>query len=82
MAFTRRAQLLMDPNDFRQLRALARQRKTSVAELIRLAVHAVYFTPPEAERKAIVDEISKMAIPGVSWRRVRKEIEAGRADLP
>ena len=59
MAATRRTQLLMDPDEFRQLRALARRKKTSVAELIRTAVRTVYLTAPP-DRKAIVEDILKM----------------------
>ena len=45
MSATRRAQLLMDPAEFRRLRAIARERKTSVAELIRSAVREAYLAP-------------------------------------
>ena len=62
MAATRRTQLLMDPDEFRRLRALARRKKTSVAELIRTAVRTVYLTPPP-DRKAIVEDILKMNLP-------------------
>ena len=78
MAATRRTQLLMDPDEFRRLRALARRKKTSVAELIRTAVRTVYLTPPP-DRKAIVEDILKMNLPSMGWKKVRKEIEAGHA---
>jgi hypothetical protein len=42
MAATRRTELLMDPDEFKQLRVLARRRKTLVAELIRCAVRESY----------------------------------------
>ena len=42
MPVTRRTQLLMDPKEYRCLRALARRKKTTVAELIRSAVRATY----------------------------------------
>ena len=78
MAATRRTQLLMDPDEFRRLRALARRKKTSVAELIRTAVRTVYLTSPP-DRKAIVEDILKMNLPSMGWKKVRKEIEAGHA---
>ena len=81
MAATRRTQLLMDPDEFRRLRALARRKKTSVAELIRTAVRTVYLTAPP-DRKAIVEDILKMNLPSMDWNKVRKEIEAGHASLP
>jgi len=81
MAATRRTQLLMDPGEFRRLRALARRKKTSVAELIRTAVRTVYLTPPP-DRKAIVQDILKMNLPSMDWKKVRQEIEAGHAGVP
>jgi len=81
MSATRRTQLLMDPQEFRRLRALARRRKTSVAELIRSAVRTVYLSPPP-DREAIVQDILKMNLPPMDWKKVRKEIEAGHAGLP
>ncbi len=81
MPATRRTQLLMDPDEFRRLRALARRKKTSVAELIRAAVRTVYLSPPR-DRKAIVQDILKMNLPSMDWKKVRKEIEAGHAGLP
>jgi hypothetical protein len=71
MAATRRTQPLMDPHEFRRLRALARHKKTSVAELTRTAVRAVYLTPP-LDRKAIVQDILKMNLPSLDWNKVRK----------
>lgn len=81
MPATRRTQLLMDPDEFRCLRAVARRRKTSVAELIREAVRATYLSPPPAERKSVVEAIVQMKLPGMSWKKVRKEIEASHARL-
>jgi len=71
----------MDPDEFRRLRALARRKKTSVAELIRTAVRTVYLTTPP-DRKAIVEDILKMNLPSMDWNKVRKEIEASHAGLP
>ncbi len=79
---TRRTQLLMDPDEFRRLRILARQKKTSVAELIREAVRTTYLNPPPAERRSIVEAIVQMRLPGMSWRKVRKEIEDSHARVP
>jgi Ribbon-helix-helix protein, copG family len=81
MGGTRRIQLLMNPDELRRLRTLARRKKTSVAELIRVAVRTVYLTPPP-DRKAIVQDILKMNLPSMDWNKVRKEIEAGHASLP
>ncbi len=78
---TRRTQFLMDPEEFRQLRGLARRNNTSVAELIRTAVRASYLRPQRPDRAPIVEAILRMKLPGMSWKRARKEIEAGHAGL-
>ena len=80
MAATRRTQLLMNPEEFKQLRALARRRKTSVAELIRCAVRESYLkTPPD--RKPLVDAILDLNLPKVDWKKAKKEIEDAHAGL-
>jgi Ribbon-helix-helix protein, copG family len=80
MAATRRTQLLMEPEEFRQLRTLARKRNTSVAELIRSAVRETYLQT-QPDRKALVDAIVRMKLPAMDWNKVRREIEAGHAGL-
>lgn len=61
----------MDTDQYAQLRALARRRKTPVAELIRGAVREFYFTPP-ADRKLLVDGIPGLKLPNVAWRKAKK----------
>lgn len=78
MRATRRTQLLMDPNEFRRLKAEARRRKTSLGELIRSALREAYLTP-QPDRGPIVDAILKMKLPRMSWRKAKKEIEAAHA---
>ena len=80
MAATRRTQLLMEPEEFRKLRALARRKKTSVAELIRRAVRESYLKAPE-DRKLLVDSILALKLPNIDWRKAKKEIEAAHAGL-
>jgi hypothetical protein len=82
MKATRRTQLLMDPQEHRQLRQLARQKKTSVGELIRTAVRATYLKPQKPDREPLVEAILQMNLPAISWSRARREIEAGHAHLP
>jgi hypothetical protein len=81
MGGKRRIQLLMNPDELRRLRTLARRKQTSVAELIRTAVRTVYLTPPP-DRKAIVQDILRMNLPSMDWKKVRKEIEIGHATPP
>ncbi len=81
MPSTRRTQLLMDPEEFRHLKAIARRRKTSVAELIRSAVREAYLVK-QPERGPIVETIVHMRLPKMNWKKIKKEIEAGHARVP
>ncbi|MGD1102365.1 MAG: ribbon-helix-helix protein, CopG family [Terriglobia bacterium] len=79
MRATRRTQILMNPEEYRRLRDLARKKKISVGELIRSAVRTTYLEPRSADKKAALEEILRMNLPAISWRRAKKEIEAGHA---
>ncbi|MFB3921364.1 MAG: ribbon-helix-helix protein, CopG family [Terriglobia bacterium] len=81
MNTTRRTQILMNPEEFRRLRELARRKKTSVGELVRNAVRATYLKPQNSDRKAIVEAILRMNLPTISWSHARKEIEAAHARI-
>jgi hypothetical protein len=81
MAPTRRAQILMEPDEFRRLQALARKRKTSVADLIRQAVREAYLRP-QPDRGPIVDAILGMRIAMPDWASLRDDVERGHAGLP
>ena len=79
MAASRRAQILMEPGEYRRLEAIAGRRKVSVAELIRRAVREKYLLPRE-HRAAIADEIAGMTLPIGDWRKVEREIEDAHGD--
>ena len=81
MGATRRTQLLMEPEDFRRLQAEARQRKTSVAELIRSAVRDAYLSSAP-NRRPLVEAILQMNLPVMDWDHIRQEIEEAHADVP
>jgi hypothetical protein len=66
MAATRRAQILMEPDEYVKLESLARSEKVSVAELIRRAIRRCYFLPP-ADRTSLVSEICSMDLPLGDW---------------
>jgi hypothetical protein len=78
MAAGRRFEFLMDTDQYAQLRALARRRKTSVAELIRGAVREFYFKSP-ADRKPLVDAILDLRLPNIDWTKAKKDIESAHA---
>lgn len=80
MAPTRRAQILMEPEEFRRLQALARERRTSVANLIRSAVRDTYLAPQTA-KPPIVDAILAMQLELPDWEHLREELDRGHAGL-
>lgn len=82
MAQTRRAQILMEPEEYDQLVQLAAERMVSVAELIRAAVRAQYLGS-DPDRSAAVDRIAAMNLPVGPWETMKQEIEeAYDAGLP
>lgn len=82
MAQTRRAQILMDPEEYDELARIAEARMVSVAELIRRAVRVVYLRSRD-DRMATVERIAAMDLPVDSWARMKSELEeAYDAGLP
>lgn len=82
MAHTRRAQILMEPDEYERLARIAKRRAVSVAELIRSAVRSVYLQSAQ-EREAAVDRIASMESPAAPWPELKREIEdAYDAGLP
>jgi len=80
MARTQRAQILMEPEEYRRLQSLARREKTSVGELVRRAVHECYFTSP-ADRRRAVEEIVSLELPLANWDEMEQEILEGRGAI-
>ncbi len=81
MGATRRTQILMDPAEYRRLKTIARERKVSVADLIRSAVRGAYLSPAP-DRKRIVEAILAMGLPTVEWEDAKREIEESHACVP
>lgn len=82
MAQTRRAQILMEPEEYDELARIAEARMVSVAELIRTAVRVVYLRSGD-DRTATVERIVAMDLPVESWAQMKSEIEgAYDAGLP
>jgi hypothetical protein len=80
MAATHRTQLLMEPEEYKRLKAEARRRGCSVGELVRLAVRRTYLAP-SPEKGPIVDAILGMKLPRIDWKRAKKDIESGHENL-
>jgi hypothetical protein len=80
MAQTRRAQITIEPEEYRQLESLAHQKGVSVADLILTAVRERYLTPPSSRRE-IVQEIFRLEIPiEEDWSSIEEEIARAHAD--
>jgi hypothetical protein len=80
MAQTRRAQITIEPEEYRQLESLAHQKGVSVADLILTAVRERYLTPTSSRRE-IVQEIFRLEIPiEEDWSSIEEEIARAHAD--
>ena len=73
LSAARRMQFGIEPAEFRRLQAFAKERKTSVASLIRSAVRQICLFPA-AERGAIVETIAAIELPAIDWKRAKSEI--------
>ena len=76
MALTKRAEFLMEPEEYGRLEEIARRRDTTVEELIRRAVQVQYLDASETVEKGI-DDILSLQVPTVfteEWERVEEEI--------
>jgi hypothetical protein len=54
---TRRLQILLDPDQMTHLKEIARQRRKSVAELIRESVDLIYRPRSDLKRKRILSDL-------------------------
>ena len=64
----------MEPGEYQQLKAMARQQNISVAELIRRAVRRCYPIPSK-DPKLLVQEIFDLNLPIHDWGKIEQEIE-------
>jgi hypothetical protein len=80
MTATKRAQILMEPDDYRRLEEIARQKNASVAELIRTAVRDRYLGSDEVCRKG-VESICSMNLPVIPWAEAEAEIAEAHGDV-
>lgn len=79
MSRTKRAQILMEPDDYARLEEIARRKRVSVAELIREAVRERYLAD---DRRRLIDEILAMELDLdlEDWEEVEREVEDGHTD--
>lgn len=74
MAQTKRAQVLMEPDEYALLEEIARQTGTSVGELFRTAVRRCYLTQT-ADRLRLVEDLAQLGVPLPEWDELEREIE-------
>ena len=73
MAQTRRAQILMEPEEYRQLEKVALRRHTSVAELFRSAVRQVYLSSTPDKARAL-ENLAALSLEVPDWSEVEKDL--------
>lgn len=80
MSRARTAQITIEPEEYRQLEALAHQKGVSVADLIGTAVRERYLTRP-VSRREIVQEIFRLEAPiEEDWSSIEEEIARAHGD--
>jgi hypothetical protein len=79
MTASKRAQILMEPDDYRRLEEIARQKNASVAELIRTAVRERYLGESDRRRSG-VESICSMNLPVIPWDEAEREIAESHSE--
>lgn len=79
MAATRQAQVQLEPEEYATLEELARQRGTTLSDLIREAVRDRYILL-KAGREDALEEIFRLQIPVTDWASFEDDIEQAHAD--
>lgn len=74
MAHTRHAHILMEPLEYEQLERLARQRRTSVAELIRRAVRERYLVHPATVGDPVA-QLAALQLDLPRWEELARELD-------
>jgi hypothetical protein len=74
MARTRRAQILMEPEEYARLENLAARQGKSVGELIRQAVARTYFARG-ANHAHVLQELFDLEIEAEDWSNLGEEME-------
>jgi hypothetical protein len=75
MSTLKRAQILIDSGEYKQLERIAKAQNASVAELVRRAVRERYLLAAE-DRTAAATRIAQLGIPTDDWADIDDEIAA------
>jgi predicted transcriptional regulator len=72
--YTKRLQILIPPSLWDRLQVLARERRTSMAALVRRAVEQAYFSDqPSVSPLDAVRRLATMDLPVSDWEQMEKE---------
>jgi hypothetical protein len=77
--FSKRVQILLSPEQFSRLQAIARSEGESVGSLVRHAIEDVYFRREEKARLEAVRRLGAMSLPVADWEQLERE---SVAELP
>jgi hypothetical protein len=78
----KKATILFPPDLYKQLAVLAKERKTSVGELVREACRLRYFGPSRRERQAAVAALVAMRLPVGTPSEMKAESVPEVEELP
>ncbi len=70
---TRRVQVLLPPEQYDRLEALAQARGTSVGALIRQAIQDCYDEADPSDRRHAVRQLSALRLPVADWEEMERE---------
>lgn len=74
---TRRVQILLSPQQYERLEALARTRGTSIGALIRQAVEKLYMESEKLERLHAIRQLSALQLPVADWEEMERQSMRG-----
>ncbi len=71
--YSKRVQVLLSPEQFSRLQAIARSEGESVGSLVRNAIEDVYLRRAEHERLDAVRQLGAMSLPVSDWEQMERE---------
>ncbi len=75
--FTSRITILLSPEERKRLEEISRQRRTSIASLIRKALHQIYIKEPLEAREKAAEYLCSLELPVEEWEKMEKKIIEG-----
>lgn len=82
MELVKKTTILFPPDLYEQLARVARQRNTSVGELVRSACRTQYNLSPKAAKLAAVAELAKLSLPVGTPEEMKREAVPAPDPLP